>query len=290
MLQPDARLPDVPLSPAPWDLSGSGWIIALRLPPDSPARDAFLPAGLAGRGRGLASFLMFVDYAESGCGPYRELLFIPGTFPFEDGRRHLSIGRILVSTWDSVVNGRNNWGIPKDRADFEVEQGGSDGREERVQVTTDGRELCELSFGTLRFAPPLPVRGALLPVALRTLAQFLEARGLLGLARPARGRIERLDLDLEQHRVVAADARLARPQLHLVHVADRVPVGRAVDGPRSHGLGRTQVAVTPHAARGATAEFLEDGLAHGWSDSLTSFRVQQAASSQKGNRNFAKPA
>ena len=40
-----------------------------------PAHDAFLPPELVGRGRSLASYLMYVDYAESGCGPYRELLF-----------------------------------------------------------------------------------------------------------------------------------------------------------------------------------------------------------------------
>jgi Acetoacetate decarboxylase (ADC) len=161
MLQPDHTLPEVPLRPAPWDLRGSGWIVALKLARESPARNAFVPPELAGRGRALASCLMYVDYAQSGCGPYRELLFIPGAFPFDDGRRHLTISRIVVSTWDSVVNGRNNWGIPKDRADFEVEQGGTDGREERVRVTSDGRELCDLRFGMLRFAPPLPVHAAL---------------------------------------------------------------------------------------------------------------------------------
>ncbi len=188
MLQPDHSLPEVPLRPAPWDLRGSGWIVALKLPHASPARDAFVPPDLAGRGRALASYLMYVDYAQSGCGPYRELLFIPGAFPFDDGRRHLTISRILVSTWDSVVNGRNNWGIPKDRADFEVEQGGTDGREERVRVTIDGRELCELRFGKLRFAPPLPVSSGLLPVALRTLAQRFRGHTFY-YAPEARGRV-----------------------------------------------------------------------------------------------------
>ena len=176
MLQPDSGLPDVPLYPAPWHLRGTGWIVALKLPPQHPGLDAFLPDELAGRGRGLASYLMYVDYAQSGCGPYRELLFIPGAFPFPDGRRHLSISRILVSTWDSVVNGRNNWGIPKDRADFTVERGGADGREECVRVTSDGREVCELRFATLRLAPPLPVHGALVPARLRTLAQRFRGR------------------------------------------------------------------------------------------------------------------
>jgi hypothetical protein len=176
MLQPDASLPAVPMCPAPWDLRGSGWIVALKLPARHPAHDAFLPPELLGRGRGLASYLMYVDYAESGCGPYRELLFIPGAFPFPDGRRHLTISRILVSTWDSVVNGRANWGIPKDRADFEVARGGADGREERVRVTSDGREVCELRFATLRFAPPVPVHGAPVPTSLRTLAQRLRGQ------------------------------------------------------------------------------------------------------------------
>jgi hypothetical protein len=171
MLQPDSGLPDVPLCPAPWDLRGSGWIVALKLPAGHAARDAFLSDELAGQGRSLASYLMYVDYAESGCGPYRELLFIPAAFPFPDGRRHLTISRILVSTWDSVVNGRNNWGIPKDRADFAVERGGTDGGEECVRVSSDGREVCELRFATLRLAPPLPVHGAVVPASLRTLAQ-----------------------------------------------------------------------------------------------------------------------
>ena len=188
MLQPDASLPDVPLRPAPWDLRGSGWIVALRLPPGSPARDAFLPAELAGRGRSPASFLMYVDYAESGCGPYRELLFIPGSLPFEDGRRHLTIGRILVSTWDSVVNGRNNWGIPKDRADFEIERPAGAGRDERIRVTSDGREVCELRFAAARLAPPLPVSGGLVPERLRTLAQNLRGRTYY-YAPEARGRV-----------------------------------------------------------------------------------------------------
>jgi len=211
MLQPDDVLPGVPLRPAPWDLRGSAWIVALKLPPHDPARDAFLPPELAGRGRGLASYLMFVDYLESGCGPYRELLFIPGAFPFGDGRRHLSISRILVSTWDSVVNGRNNWGIPKDRADFEVQQ---EGRDEVVRVTSDGRELCELRMAQLRFAPPLPVHSGIVPAALRTLAQrfrgntYYYAPEARGRVRPGRLVSRRFDgtlfPDLSSAAVVAA--------------------------------------------------------------------------------------
>ena len=167
--------PDGRDCPPPWALAGSAWIVALKLPPGSPAREAFLPPALEGRGRGLVSWLMYVDYVASGCGPYRELLFVPGAYPFEDGRRHLTISRILVSTRDSVVNGRRNWGIPKDRADFDVARPARPG-EECIRVTVDGREACELRFAALRFVPPLPVTGALVPGRMRTLAQLLEGR------------------------------------------------------------------------------------------------------------------
>ena len=185
MLQSDARLPVVPSRPAPWNLLGTGWIVALRLRPGDPARDAFLPAEFAGRVRGRLAFLVYADYADSPCGPYRELLFVPGTLPCGDGRRHHSISRIVVSTWDSVVNGRRNWGIPKDRADFTVAPSGG---ETRVHIDCDGRELCELRFAARAALPAMPVNGAWLPACLRTLAQRRHGRTYY-CAPEARGRI-----------------------------------------------------------------------------------------------------
>jgi hypothetical protein len=225
MLQPDSTLPDVPRCPAPWSLRGSGWIVALKLPPGAPARDAFLPPGLAGQGRGLASYLMYVDYLESGCGPYRELLFIPGAFPFGDGRRHLTISRILVSTWDSVVNGRDNWGIPKDRADFEVEQGLDGGREDRVRSSATG-ERCA-SCASRHFASRRRCR-CTARCCLPGCARWRRASGAaLTTTRPLRA------------------AGLARPA---AVVALRC---RAVSGPRRRfAAGRIQDRVVPHDVPG----------------------------------------
>ncbi|HEX7374242.1 MAG TPA: hypothetical protein VF277_04665 [Steroidobacteraceae bacterium] len=172
MLQPDADLPVVPECPPPWHLTGSAWIVALRLAPGSAARTAFLDGPAAAQLRSPLALLMYVDYTGSPCGPYRELLFIPGHVPFEDGRRHFTISRILVSTWESVVNGRRNWGIPKDRAQFEVGEGDRPGGGTTVRVTADdGHELCAMHVVPRKFAPRLPVPGALLPAGMRTLAQ-----------------------------------------------------------------------------------------------------------------------
>jgi hypothetical protein len=177
MIDSHDTLAQAPRYPAPWELQGNAWMVALRLPAQSPVRDAWLPAEMAGQGRGFISWLMYVDYVHSPCGPYRELLFVPGAYRCEDGRRHPTISRIVVSTWDSVVNGRANWGIPKDRADFEVEYSVGGRREDRVRVVAEGGQpICSLRLSTSAMAPRLPFPGRLVPERWRTLAQSYQGR------------------------------------------------------------------------------------------------------------------
>ena len=164
-------LPDVPRCPAPWSLRGHAWMVVLRLPAGDPARTAFVPADLRATVKSAFSVLMCVAYDEAPCGPYRELLFIPGTMDFGDAR-HPSISRILVSTWESVVNGRSNWGIPKDRADFDWFRSDAG---DRWRVTSDGRELCSLEF-TEPTGLRLPLSTAWVPRRLGTLAQRQDGR------------------------------------------------------------------------------------------------------------------
>lgn len=172
MSLPDAVPTNVLHAPAPWSLRGHAWIVLLRLPFGAKAREAFVPPHLQSSLAAPVSALIFVDYFEAPCGPYRELLFIPGTLRFPDGRRHLSISRILVSTWDSVVNGRANWGIPKDRADFQVVR---EPDLERLVVRMQGRQVCRLDFEPAR-GVPLPLATGWLPSKLVTLAQEYEGR------------------------------------------------------------------------------------------------------------------
>jgi len=82
------------VAPAPWPLRADGYALVLRQP--------------SGRGVRCA---MFVDYAASPVGPYRELLMIDRTIAIA-GRRFPTISSIYVSTQESVDNGRRNWGIP----------------------------------------------------------------------------------------------------------------------------------------------------------------------------------
>ncbi len=171
ILEPDVFLPEVPRHEAPWTLEGDAYVVVLKLPQGSPALHANVAPSLAGRSvRGPAA-LMFVDYRSSNCGPYQEILAIPGSLPFGE-RWFPSIGRIYVSTFDSVVNGRANWGIPKDRADFDVRYGVDGTREDLVRVSYRGRALAELRLRASRMA--LPVTTKVVPSKLRTLAQHWE--------------------------------------------------------------------------------------------------------------------
>ena len=187
-LQAAASLPEVARVPAPWALRGHGWIVLMRLPPHSGARTAFVPEPFRGSVRALLSALVCVEYTHAPCGTYREVLLVPGALRFPDGGWHASISRILVSTWASVVNGRANWGIPKDRADFTIERGAD---RDRFTASDAGRPCCDVEFETPR-GPRLPLRTTWLPARWGTFAQVHEGHAFYyrprarGSLRPAR--------------------------------------------------------------------------------------------------------
>ena len=65
-------------APAPWSLTGQGFILFFRfsraaLDAEAPVRDP-----MRGRWLGGVGALMIVDYATSDVGPYREILLVPG--------------------------------------------------------------------------------------------------------------------------------------------------------------------------------------------------------------------
>jgi hypothetical protein len=105
MLQPDASSPEVPLRPAPRDCAAEAdrrveaagaALRTMRRLQELPARPrtGVVPG--------------VVDYAEPGWAVSRAVVHPPARSRSTTGAG-ISISRILVSTWDSVVNGRANW-------------------------------------------------------------------------------------------------------------------------------------------------------------------------------------
>lgn len=160
-------------APAPWALVGQGYITLVKVDAAFARDRSFVSDTLKDSFRGGIGSVMYVDYLSSDVGPYRELLFIPGRFGV-GGKKRYSISRIFVSTEESVMNGRRNWGIPKERADFDTDRYGA---YERVYVSREGRQFAELHFRSMPFT--VPVNATLVPGGQRTLAHHHEGRTYL---------------------------------------------------------------------------------------------------------------
>jgi hypothetical protein len=123
------------IAPAPWELKGNGHIGLYRFSKKFVENNGFFSNfQQKANFKGIIGSVMMVDYHTSNVGAYQELLFIPGMFGFDLGksgeettniakniRTGFNISKIYVSSPDSVWNGRENWGIPKELADFKVE-------------------------------------------------------------------------------------------------------------------------------------------------------------------------
>jgi len=210
LLDPEGSLPAVTLKPAPWQLHASAYVLAVRMPEDVLDHDSFVPQELIGRRRGETAFVLYVDYQTANCGPYHELLVAPAVFDFGQGDHYPTITRIYVSTYDSVVNGRINWGIPKDRADFERRPGKD--KIDEVRVSRDGHVFAELRLQS--YGLSVPATSWLLPAGLRTVMQLwkgrayrvtLTAKGSMRMARLLDWRFDpQLFPDLARGKVIAA--------------------------------------------------------------------------------------
>lgn len=128
------------IAPAPWTLNGNGIVILYRFPSTFIQEYGFLDDfQQKGYKTGIGAVVL-MDYKDSGVGPYRELLFLPGLFDV-NGKLAFSISKIYVSTYDSARSGKRNWGIPKELADFKVETEADGSRIWKVR--TDGTTFFE---------------------------------------------------------------------------------------------------------------------------------------------------
>ncbi|KAH8809521.1 hypothetical protein DL96DRAFT_1717048 [Flagelloscypha sp. PMI_526] len=114
--------------PAPWTLKARSWVFVLSpiskkqampsgwsAPYQAQALEKEGPAGSIG-------YIMIYSYSESPIGSYDELIYAPGNMKNPDGSSGVRISRIYVSSKESVYNGRTNWNIPKELADFKIEK------------------------------------------------------------------------------------------------------------------------------------------------------------------------
>lgn len=163
------------IAPAPWTLHGDGVVMMVHFPESFVLKHGFLADFQADGYRGYIGTVMLVDYHTSGVGPYRELLFIPGIFTL-GGQTTFSITKIYVSTYDSVWNGIENWGIPKEVADF------------NITTLPDGTRVFEISKeGELFFSARVKPWSFRFPVSTKLLPSFQviqQRQGKLLLTKP----------------------------------------------------------------------------------------------------------
>jgi len=145
--------------PAPWTLSGTGVMIFFPAHKKNVLDSAFIGAENRESFRGGMGAVMLVHYENADCGPYDELLYIPGFFE-HNNKTYIRITKIFVSSQASVEWGRRNWAIPKELADFEWRQGKKEWHIDVRQPKT-GNSIYSVSLSPRFFS--FPITTSLLP-------------------------------------------------------------------------------------------------------------------------------
>ncbi len=111
--------------PPPWNLKGEGFIIPFLGNKSLLLDKGFIPEEDKDFFVGGVGAIMVVNYESSNVRPYFELLFIPGDFEHirttntsTQKKIYKKITKIYVSSLTSVQEGRLNWAIPKEMAEF----------------------------------------------------------------------------------------------------------------------------------------------------------------------------
>jgi len=151
----------------PWTLTGNGYIFVFKFPHAFVEAHGFIPDHLEGKYHGGLGTVMLVDYLTSPVGPYREALFVPGLFNYA-GHRLYSITKIFVSSIESVLDGQDNWGIPKELARFNITPV-SDAID-RFTMSQDQRVLLDVTLRTR--GPQIPLNTRWSPVKPRLIQHF----------------------------------------------------------------------------------------------------------------------
>lgn len=152
---------------APWQLTGEGFIFIYKFSRKFIAENGFLEDFQKDNFKGGLGTVMCVNYTSSNVGPYFELLFIPGIINLEKInlqkiKSGFSISKIYVSSQASVENGINNWGIPKELADFQWNI--SDCGDTEIKIFKDNQLFFEAKIHKNKFK--IPVTTSILPLKI----------------------------------------------------------------------------------------------------------------------------
>lgn len=167
-------------APPPWTLKGNGYIFIYHFPKEFVEKFGFLADYQKDSFKGdFVGTVMLVDYETSAVGPYRELLFVPGRMNF-DKKKFFSISKIYVSSIDSVWNGNENWGIPKELADLKITKPNE--KESIIEVMIEGKTFFKVHLQNRSFSFPITTKFFPLKLAQR------QRKDLLITNSPAKGK------------------------------------------------------------------------------------------------------
>lgn len=144
----------------PWQLTGSGYIILCRFSKKEVIQKSLLPIKFNQLALGGLGIIMIVDYKKSNIGPYKELLIIPGKITYNN-KKLKTISKIFVSTEESVLYGKKNWGIPKEMADFTFKKNKN---HTQIKVSENNSSFFEISLTS--YGPSFPITTSLMPLSL----------------------------------------------------------------------------------------------------------------------------
>ena len=182
---------------APWQLTGEGFIFIYKFSRKFINENGFLEDFQLENFTGGIGTVMCVNYTTSNVGPYLELLFIPGMInlkklDLENIKSGFTISKIYVSSQASVDNGINNWGIPKELADFQwnvLESGAIE-----IKVIKNNKLIFDAQFHKNKFKIPITTRFLPLKIIQKLGNQFFltkpKANGKMALAKMKNSKID----------------------------------------------------------------------------------------------------
>ena len=128
--------------PPPWRLRGYGLqtthLVDIKRLGSLVPRELKIVSVLPGR---TLATVYLASYGPGSALEYNELIVAPALTRYS-GRWGFWISHIYVDDVDSMAGGRENWGLPKELAEFSW-----DGERKRVVVRQGDRSLCTLEYG-----------------------------------------------------------------------------------------------------------------------------------------------